>query len=184
MTRPIRAGAAWAAKHPELLARLQAAIAEAAPELAALAGELGRAAEADRAAWLAKYGEPRPETLRDWFELGSRAGISGERLLAGDERLADVAAVCVGYLRRLADARAGHPPEASAAAPKSKSKRTKGGRPRLSEAETARRLSVLAELERATGAGVATKDFCDGKPYGPATLGKWKSWAAQRKRRA
>lgn len=184
MTRPIRAGAAWAAKHPELLERWQAAIAEAAPELAALAGELGRAAEADRVAWLECYGEPRPETLRDWFELGSRAGISGERLLAGDERLADVAAVCVGYLRRLADARAGHPPEASAATPKRNSKRTKGGRPRFSPEETEYRMGEIDEWKRARGAGVTLKDFCVGKTYTPETLNKWQAWLRKRNSRA
>lgn len=59
----------------------------------------------------------------------------------------------------------------------------RGGRPRLSVAESEKRRSIVAEWNQAKTAGVSQKDFCADKRISLTDLEKYINWVAQRKRR-
>jgi hypothetical protein len=71
--------------------------------------------------WQSKYGAPYPESIEDYKRLATRAGISGERIAAGEWTFADVFPILEGYLQRLADRKADRRQPAQAAQPLSES---------------------------------------------------------------
>ena len=62
-------------------------------------GELEQA----RAEWEATYGEHEPQTLEDWAELATRAGLDPNMILKGDWIPGSVAPIIQGYLARRKD---------------------------------------------------------------------------------